>query len=260
MDRWDTADSYESFMGRWSRGVARQFVDRLSLSPDLRWLDVGCGTGALLETIVELARPSYVAGVDLSEEFVQAARSRLGGEAEVLQGSGDALLFDDDSFDVVVSGLVLNFMPDQRRAVIEWNRVARPGGTVAAYVWDYAEGMQFLRYFWDSVVSLDPGALELDEGIRFGDTNPDHLVSLFTEAGLADVETGSVIVDTAFTSFEDFWSPLTKGQGPAPGYVARISEEEREVLASRLKGDLASNPTGEISLVARAWTVRGTAI
>lgn len=246
-------------MGRWSRKVARLFVERLTLPPDLRWLDVGCGTGALLETIVQWARPAHAAGVDLSEDFVQAARSRVGNEAEVRQGSGDDLPFDDDSFDAVVSGLVLNFMPNQRRAVVEWNRVTRPGGTVAAYVWDYAEGMQFLRYFWDSVVSLDPAASKLDEGIRFRDTNPDHLMSLFTGAGLEDVETGSVVIDTVFSSFEDLWSPLTKGQGPAPGYVERITKEERDLLASRLKETLASSSNGEISLVARAWTVTGIA-
>lgn len=257
MDRWDTADSYESFMGRWSRGVARQFVEHLSLVSDLRWLDVGCGTGALLETIIEWARPAYVAGVDLSEEFVQAARSRLGGEAEVLQASGDDLPFDDGSFDVVVSGLVLNFMPDPRRAVAEWSRVTRLRGTVATYVWDYAEGMQFLRFFWDAAVSLDPGALELDEGKRFRESSPDHLASVFRGAGLSSVETDSVTVDTVFSSFEDFWSPFNRGQGPAPGYVERLTKDQRERLASRLEEALPAGSTGEIALAARAWTVKG---
>lgn len=239
--------------------MADQFLDRLAIPVDCRWLDVGCGTGALLEAIVERARPALAVGVDSSEGFVEAARSRLGKKAEISRASGDALPFDPGFFDVVVSGLVLNFMPDLPKAVDEWSRVVKPGGTVAAYVWDYAEGMQFLRYFWDAAVAVDPAAAQFDEGNRFRESNPRQLVSLFEGAGLSDLKSGSVIIDTVFSGFEDFWSPLTQGQGPAPGHLARVTDEQRNLLASRLEASLPISSTGEIALVARAWTIQGTA-
>lgn len=257
MDRWNAANSYESFMGRWSRRVAGRFLQRLAPEPNLTWLDVGCGTGALLGAIVETARPSLATGVDLSEGFVEAARSILGDDAEIHQASGDHLPFEDNFYDMVVSGLALNFMPDSLKAVGEWHRVARPGGTVSAYVWDYAEGMQFLRFFWDAVVDLDPDSNELDERSRFPDCHPDRLEALFLGAGLSDVETGRIDIETVFSDFEDYWAPFTLGQGPAPGYVESIGEAQRDRLAALLEERLPHGRDREIPLTARAWVVQG---
>lgn len=257
MDRWDGGTDYDVFMGRWSRLVARRFVDDLGLAPGLRWLDVGCGTGALLEAVIDRARPSSVWGVDTSEEFIAAAGLHLGGKASVRVADGEDLPFDDEDFDVVVSGLTLNFIPDPLAAVTEWRRVTRQGGVVSAYVWDYAEGIEFLRRFWDLAIELNPEATQLDEALRFSMCRPDRLVALFRAAGLRSVEEGVVEVETEFTDFDDYWSPFLLGQGPAPSYVASLDGNSRERLEDRLRNTIVPGSTGTIRLMARAWTVTG---
>jgi ubiquinone/menaquinone biosynthesis C-methylase UbiE len=165
---WTAGDSYEAYVGRWSRLVAREFIEWLRLPAQLRWLDVGCGTGALSETILACAAPAELLGIDPSEEFVAAASDRLQGKWARLQiGEARALPLEDAAFDVVVSGLVLNFVPTPATAVAEMRRVVRAGGTVALYVWDYAREMQMMRHFWNAAVALDPSARPLDEAERF---------------------------------------------------------------------------------------------
>jgi SAM-dependent methyltransferase len=249
---WASGDAYEPYMGRWSRLVAARFVDWLDPAPGARWLDVGCGTGALTGTVLAVARPAAVLGLDRSAGFLARAR-RLPGAA---LGRADAtrLPARDASVDRVVSGLVLNFLPDPAAAVAELARVCRPGGVVAVYVWDYADGMQPIRRFWDAAVALDPAAAELDEGRRFGVCDPDRLAALF--AGLADVRTTGITVPAVFRDFDDYWTPFLGGQGPAPSYCAGLSDTARDQLRNRLR---ASLPDGPIPLSARAWAVRGTA-
>lgn len=257
MDRWNGGTDYDVFMGRWSRLVAGEFVDGLDLAPGLRWLDVGCGTGALLEAVVEGARPSSVWGVDTSEEFTAAAGLHLGGKANVRVADGENLPFDDEDFDVVVSGLALNFIPDPLAAASEWRRVTKPGGVVSAYVWDYSEGIEFLRRFWDTAIELNPDARQLDEALRFSMCRPNRLVALFEAAGLESVEEGAVEVETEFEDFGDYWRPFLLGQGPAPSYVASLDEESRNRLEERLGEIMVAEFNGSIRLRARAWTVKG---
>ena len=158
----------------------------------------------------------------------------------------------------MVSGLVLNFVPDPAAAVAEMTRVARPGGAVAAYVWDYRDGMELMRRFWDAAVALDPVARELDEGQRFGPMcRPEVLAALFRDAGLRRVEARAVDVPTRFRDFDDYWMPFLGGQGPAPGYAMTLSENRRAALRERIRADLPIASDGSISLSARAWAVRG---
>jgi len=171
------------------------------------------------------------------------------GDAQALQAAAG-------TFDVVVSSLVLNFVPSPELAVAEMARVTRPGGTVAAYVWDYAEGMQLMRYFWDAAGALDPKAKELDEGRRFWLCKPEPLSRLFLSAGLEDVEVRAIEVPTYFRSFDDYWSPFLGGQGPAPGYAMSLSEERRAELSERIRASLPSDAEGGIPLSARAWAIR----
>jgi SAM-dependent methyltransferase len=257
VDAWTKGEDYESYVGRWSRGVAREFVDWLALPPDAAWLDVGCGTGALSTAVVERAAPSRVVGVDPSAGFLSYAVGHL---APVRGAVADAhaLPFVDAAFDACVSGLVLNFLAEPERGVGEMRRVVRPGGTVAAYVWDYAEGMELLRLFWDAVVRLDPGAAKLDEGRRFPLAKTDTLAELFGRVGLEEVETRGIEVETGFESFEDLWSPFLGGQGPAPGYVATLNDERRAELADALRVSVPVQADGTVPLRARAWAVRGT--
>ena len=257
-DAWDSGDAYEPYVGRWSRLVARELLGWLAVPPGSCWLDVGCGTGALAETILALAAPSKVVGIDPSPAYVAFARDRL-NDLRVRFDVGDAQALQEASatFDAVVAGLVLNFIPEPGRAVSEMARVARPGGIVAAYVWDYAEGMQMMRHFWDAAGALDPKAVELDEGRRFTMCKPAPLTNLFRTAGLKKVEVRAIDVPTVFSNFDDYWSPFLGGQAPAPGYAMSLSEERRAALRERIRGSLPTNSQGEHHLIARAWAVRG---
>lgn len=258
---WETGDAYERYVGRWSRLVAAEFVARLGAGPALRWLDVGCGTGALVEASLRVAAPSSVVGVDPSTGFLDVARTRI-SDRPCTFAVGDAreLPFEDGAFDVVVSGLALNFVPDGRAAAAEMTRVAAPGGSVAAYVWDYAEGMQMMRIFWDAAIEVDPAASERDEGSRFPLCDPEALTRLWQVAGLTNVRVEPVDVPTVFSNFDDYWSPFLGGQGPAPAYVMSLPEEHRARLRESLRERLPERQDGAIALTARAWAVFGTRV
>jgi SAM-dependent methyltransferase len=244
-------------MGRWSRLVARAFVDWLQPPRAAAWLEVGCGPGALTSTIVEHGDPVSVVACDPSAPFVEYARGRFPDpRVSCVVGGTEALPQRPGGFDVAVSGLVLNFIPDAAQAMSAIRERLRPGGTVAAYVWDYADGMEFLRMFWEDAVGLDSRASVLDERRRFPLCEPSALVSLFEQAGLTDVETQAIEIPTAFTNFHDYWTPFLQGTGPAPAYVASLDVQEREQLRRRLENRL-SESVGPIRLRARAWAVRG---
>jgi SAM-dependent methyltransferase len=256
---WEAGDAYEQYVGRWSRLVARDFLGWLDQTAGLRWLDVGCGTGALSAAIVERSAPSALTGIDSSAGFIATARSRIAdSRVRFEQGDGQALPLEGGAFDVAVSGLVLNFVADPGAMLREMRRVLRPGGTVALYVWDYAGGMQMMRHFWNAAEALDPAARELAEGLRFPICRPDALEALVRDAGLESVTTTSIVVPTMFRDFEDYWMPFLGGQGPAPGYCMRLPEDRRAVLRERLRAALPADANGQIALSARAWAVRGT--
>jgi SAM-dependent methyltransferase len=257
-DTWASGSAYEPYVGRWSRLVAREFLAWLVIAPGGRWLDVGSGTGALTQTILEVAAPHGVRGIEQSEGFVAFARQAIHDQrASFDSGDAQELPVPSADFDAAVSGLVLNFVPRPERMVAEMARVVRPGGAVAIYVWDYARKMQFMRHFWNAAAALDPAATALDEGRRFPICHPDRLAELFRGAGLQAVAARPIDIPTDFRDFNDFWQPFEGGQGPAPGYVASLSDEQRQALRERLRGALPTAVDGSIPLVARAWAVRG---
>ena len=255
-DTWALADAYEPYIGRWSRLVAAEVLRRLDQPSGLRWLDVGCGTGAVSGVVLERAAPEEVVGVDPSEGFLAYAR-RSNPTATFEVGSATELPCVDGRFDVALSGLVLNFVPEPPRAAAEMARVTRPGGTVAAYVWDYSGGMRLIRMFWDAAVELDPSAQALVEGVRFPLCRPERLRALFEGAGLAEVAVEPVDVPTPLRDFDDYWTPFLGGQGPAPGYAMSLTEERRGALRDLLRARMPYAPDGSIPLTARAWLVRG---
>ena len=255
---WASGAAYEPYVGRWSRLVAREFLRWLAVPPGSRWLDVGCGTGPLSQTILEVAGPSLVMGIDPSEGYVAFAREQVvDARASFAVGDAQALPAETATYDAVVAGLVLNFVPDPGRAVAEMARVTRPGGVVAAYVWDYAERMQLMRYFWDAAVALNPAALGLDEGRRFPLCKPEPLTTLFREAALGDVVARAIDIATDFRDFDDYWSPFLGGQAPAPGYAMSLDDARRAMLREQIRASLPIAPDGSIHLMAQAWAVRG---
>ena len=257
-DTWERGDPYELYVGRWSRQVAPRFLSWLGIPPGRKWLDVGCGTGALCAAIVDHCSPLSVAGVEPSEGFLKTAKENLAGRAVLHQGSATAIPLDDAAVDVVVSGLVLNFVPDQRAALAEMARVTGNRGTIGAYVWDYAGKMELMRFFWDAAVELNPEAAKIDEGIRFPLCRPEALVELFESAGLNGVEVTALDIATPFASFEDYWRPFLGGQGPAPAYAMSLDETARARLRDRIRERMPVEADGSISLTARAWATRAS--
>ncbi|HEU4383573.1 MAG TPA: class I SAM-dependent methyltransferase [Anaeromyxobacteraceae bacterium] len=258
-DVWAIGAAYEAYIGRWSRLVAREFVRWLGAPQLGRWLDVGCGAGALAEAIVEQAGPRSVLGVDRARGFLEHACARLAGAPVTFHvGDARALPVRSGRFDAVVSGLVLNFVPEPARMVAEMVRAGRPGAAVGAYVWDYSAGMELLRRFWDAARALDPAAAALDEAVRFPGCAPAPLEAAFTAAGLSGVATRAIDVPTPFRDFDDCWSPFLGGQGPAPAYAMSLAEDRRLALRDHFRSTLPVAPDGSIRLSARAWAVRGS--
>jgi len=258
-DTWASGGAYEAYVGRWSRAVAGEFLAWLAVPPGSHWLDVGSGTGALTETILQQAQPAEVTGVDPSEGFVSYAREHIqNGRASFRVGDAMALPFADEMFNAVVSSLALNYFPRHDVGLAEMVRVARRGGVVAAYVWDYAGQMQMLRVFWDAAIELDPAIAERDQGNRFPICKPEPLTELFKGAGLTGVEVRAIDLPMNFRDFDDYWLPFLGGQGPAPSYVTSLTEEARTALQERIRSKLPIAPDGGISLLARAWAVRGS--
>ncbi len=260
-DAWQAGDRYEASMGRWSRQVAPRFLDWLALPEGLEWLDVGCGTGALSAAILARCNPRSLLALDLSDGFVATTRAALvDARADVRLGDAQALPAESGSRDVIVSGLVLNFVPDRPKALAEMKRVARAGSPAAFYVWDYpGGGLEFVHAFWLAAAALDPVAAGLCEDKRFPMCTPDALTALATGAGLDRVECTAIEVPTVFQDFEDYWHPFTLGAGPAPGYCASLAPEARQLLKERLQATLPRQPDGSIRLDARAWAVRSVA-
>jgi SAM-dependent methyltransferase len=258
-DVWALGDAYEQYVGRWSRAVAALFVDWLSLPVDAHVVDVGCGPGAVTGTVLARARPERVMGVDPSPGFLRTARDQVDDARAAFQaGDARALPIRSAWADAVVSGLALNFVPDPARAVAESIRVSRSGGQVAAYVWDYAEGMRMMRYFWDAAVARDPAAEALDEGPRFPLCRPDTLRELWSASGLGGVRVRPLTVPTHFASFDDYWQPFLGGQGAAPGYLATLPGSDRDELRELLRERVPADADGAIRLTATAWAVCGT--
>jgi SAM-dependent methyltransferase len=256
-DVWAAGDAYERYMGRWSRLVADEFVRWLSCPPGARWLDIGCGSGALTSTAAALCHPRTLLGLDGSAGFVTTARASTPDPTRFAVADAQALPVPDACFDVAVSGLVLNFLPAPGAALTEAARVVRPGGLVAAYVWDYAEGMEFLRRFWDAATAVDPSAATHDESRRFPICDPSALRRLWSGAGLTEVAVAPIGITTLFPHFDDLWDPFLSGQGPAPGYVAALSPATRERLRQTLRERVPGGTGGAIALTARAWAVQG---
>jgi SAM-dependent methyltransferase len=251
---------YEHFMGRWSRQLAPLLVRFAGVRDGDSVLDVGSGTGALVAAVQEAAPSSRIVGIDSAAPYAALARSQQGSTLVDFEvGDAQRMRFEAATFDRTLSLLVLNFVPDVRKALAEMKRVTKSNGTVAAAVWDYDEGMEMLRAFWDEAVALSPANAARDERnmplCRRGE-----LAALWREQGLQDVVEEGLTVETRFASFNEFWTPFLERQGPAGAFAASLSAAERETLRLRLHQRLLGGSSDKaIVMHARAWAVRGTA-
>ncbi len=243
------ADAYGRFMGQYSEPLAREFATYADVQPGQRAVDVGCGPGALIAQLVDRLGAGAVAAIDPSAPFVAAAAARFPG-VEVRKGSAEDLPYADDAFDAALAQLVVHFMKDPVAGLTEMARVVRPGGTVAACVWDHAGGLGPLSLFWTAVLDLDPNAPDESglAGAREG-----HLELLATAAGLQDVEATLLTVNVGFASVADWWEPFTLGVGPAGAYVAGLDEPARDRLLQHCTELLPEPP---FTIDASAWAIR----
>jgi len=260
-DAWQAGDSYDGYMGRWSRQIAPRFLDWFDAPERLDWLEIGCGTGVLSAAILARCNPGSLLAIDPSEGFIATARRNIADQrAEFRVADAQSLPVEAASRDAIASALALNFVPDRDRALAEMRRVARPGATIGFYVWDYpGGGLEFIHAVWQAATALDPAARELAEDRRFSFCTPDALHAVVTRAGLASVECAAIEIPTVFKDFDDYWLPFTWGAGPVPGYCASLSADARQRLRDHLRDALPRGEDGTIPLKARAWAVKARA-
>jgi SAM-dependent methyltransferase len=260
-DAWQAGDSYDGYMGRWSRQIAPRFLEWLDAPDRLDWLEIGCGTGALSAAILARCNPRSLLAIDPSKEFIATTCRNVSDQrAEFRVADAQSLPIETASHNVIASALALNFVPDRDRALAEMRRVARPGATIGFYVWDYpGGGLEFIHAVWQAAIALDPAAQDLSEDRRFPFCTPDGLRDLVTRAGLASVECTAIEIPTVFKGFDDYWLPFTWGAGPVPGYCASLSSDARQQLRDRLHDTLPHGDGGTIPLKARAWAVKAKA-
>jgi SAM-dependent methyltransferase len=258
--RWAEGDAYERYLGRWSSRVAPKFVRWVDALPGGGWLDVGCGSGALVRAITDADTDSAlrVTGVDPSSGFLGTAQALSTDPRALFRvASAEDLPFEAGEFDIVVSGLVLNFLNDPVAAVGEMARVCRPGGTVAGYVWDYTGEMWLLRHFWESVFELLPDARNLDEIRGFAACRPEPLREMFAAAGLIQIDVTALDETARFSDFDDYWGPFLAGQGAAPSFVVSLPGNTQSELRDSIRQRLPLGADGTIALNLRVWAIRG---
>jgi SAM-dependent methyltransferase len=255
--RWSGGAAYDGYVGRWSRLVAAEFIPWLGVPAGATWIDVGCGTGELSRSILRIATPRRVVSLDPSAGYLDHARaSTTDPRVEFRRGNDQDVRSLGLAADAVVSGLVLNFVPDPIDALRAASEATAPGGLIAAYVWDYADGMAMLRHFWDAAVAEDPAARSKDEGARFPICAAGALNSAFETAGLTDVAERPIDVTDRFADFDEYWTPFLSGEAPAPGYLASLPEDRQARLRELVFASLPIAADGSITLTCRAWAVR----
>ena len=252
------SDGYKLYMGRWSRLLAPGYAAFAGVRDGESVLDVGTGTGAVASTLESLLPRSEITGVDLSAGFIAYAKKNAQSPRLRFEvGDAQALRFSDGSFDQTMALLVINFIPDHEKALAEMRRVTRTRGVVSACAWDYGDGMESLRIFWDEAVALDRAAAPKHER-NMKLTREGELGTLWRKAGLREVREQPLVIEQAFASFGDYWGPFLKGTGPGGAYVASLSAEQRGALEVQLRGRLlGGRGDGAFTLKARAWCVRG---
>lgn len=255
---FNNATAYNGYVGRWSRFAGEQFVTWLGIPPEKIWVDVGAGTGVLTQVILRQADARKVVAIDISESYIEQARRDVQDtRVEFMVGDVSHLISGTPEFDAAVAGLVLNFVPSAEQMVRHMKRLVKVGGTVAAYVWDYAGRMEMMRHFWEAAITVDPSAAALDSAKQFPICNADHLRALFETIGLGSVEVTSIDLQTTFKDFDDYWLPFLGAQGSVSKYLLSLDTQTTRAITAQLHQQLPINSDGSIELIARALAVKG---
>ena len=255
--KWSAGGAYASFVGRWSRLIAAEFVPWLGVPDGETWFDIGCGTGELTKAILNLAQPAKVLSLDPSSGYLEQARATVADRrVEFLRGNDQDVSSLGVTAGAAVFGLVLNFVPDTIGALSVAAAATKSGGVIGAYVWDYAEGMAMLRAFWDAAVEESANARPKDEGVRFPICRQEALRSAFESAELADVATRPIEVTDCYADFDEYWTPFLSGEAPAPGYLASLPSGRQARIKELVRQRLPVAADGSITLTCRAWAAR----
>jgi SAM-dependent methyltransferase len=259
MDRpFGASQAYEGYIGRWSRVVAIEFLSWLKMPERAGWFDVACGTGALTAAVLARCDPARIDASDLNAERIAfARRTIIDVRASFTVSEGTIIAAADRTYDAVIGGLAFPAIRDTPAALAEFRRVTKPGATVAGYVWDFDGEMQLLRYFWDVATELEPAAETSDDDERFAICHPERLEAAWRAAGFDDVTVRAIDAQARFVDFNDFWTPFLSGESPAQKHVQSLDERTRELLRARVRGALPIAEDGSITLITRAWAVKG---
>ena len=254
---FDDGEAYERFMGRWSRSVGAVFLDWLAPPKDARWLDVGCGTGVFTELVLNTCSPATMTAVDPAPAQIEHAHKLpVAQRAEFRVADSQSLPFPDGAFDVVASALVINFIPDRPQALREMRRVARPGGVVAGYVWDFVAERAAASPLRDGLRRI---GIEPPPNAGAADSTLDALNSLFARAGFADIATRAIDVRGTFPDFDDLWRSQTPSFSPVTKVIASLPDADRARLIETVRAGLPAGPDGSISYPARANAIKARA-
>ena len=249
---------YDKFMGRWSRQVATQFIEWIGPEPHLSWLDVGCGTGTLAETVIKNCSPSLIIGTDPLKSSIAAAKLHPENKGVKFQiGDAQDLPFDQAKFDFVISGLMIKFVKDKVRAIGEMKRVTRPGGTIALYDWDMDSDMNTTRHFWDAVAAAIPERIESPQTRKTPMTEIGSIASLFELVRIKKVKQCIFSFTTQFQDLNDYWAPITKNSQNVGRFYKTMTGDEREAVYQQVKNTLPFNSDGSISFESRAVAIKG---
>lgn len=257
---WSNSDAYEAVMGRWSRIAADEALNWLALPPGLRWIEIGCGTGALTEAILTNGDPAEIFAIDPSPDFLAQAAKRIRDKRVTFRSGGvEELKGPNERYDISIAGLVLHFMTDPHQGLAAMTRAVRPGGTVAGYIWDVACAEQFTSPFWRAAGSLESSAKTWEPLYRLQLNSVERVTELFTNARLAQVAVATLDFPVVFRDFADYWEPgLLDGSSPIQRYIRTLSQDQQAALRERLREQLPTAHDGSIPLRGRLWIARGT--
>jgi trans-aconitate methyltransferase len=257
-ESWDDTAGYELYVGRWSRQLSADFIQWLRPKPGSTWLEIGCGTGALTSAILHGAKPAHVVAIDKSAAYLQQAQKEL-ASANVTFVTGDVeSVAPTKRFDMISSGLVLNFLPHPAQSLRRLMHNLNPGGQLSSFVWDYAGHYQPMRYFWDAAGQIFETAAQYDAGIKFQICNPERLTSLFKSLGLTEIEVTNIERIATFDGFDDYWEPIAAAQGSVTEFMNTLSSGQKADLKETVRKRLPIAANGEIKLVLNALAIKGS--